>query len=318
MLQDNPYFRSASFEQVSSVICFLRSKGIVGAVAGRILTRNPRIVEHKVESMERTCKFFEDLGIGPLGLQSLLSKTHTRYVLRRGTDSLQKRFDFLQRIGLKKEDILKIIITFSNILFVSVERKMEPTLAFFERHGMSKEFFGRLVRLHPQVFGYSIDGSLTEKLEFVRRLGLSTDSKNGARAFQCWVTLKPKVLLSKWECLKRQGFSDPEVLKMVSLHPDILSRKEDSLKCKINYCKNVLNLDVQELAKYPAYFTHSLENRIIPRFSFLNELMEKGKRSKALALSSVIIPSDKVFERKYGPGYGKWKARYAVEKKAVV
>lgn len=80
-------------------------------------------------------------------------------------------------------------------------------------------------------------------------------------------TLKPKI-----EYLKSLGLSDKEVENMVIRSPGLLTFSvENNLVPKIEYFVEEMKGDLQEIKRFPQYFSFSLEKKIKPRHRILVE-----------------------------------------------
>lgn len=78
-------------------------------------------------------------------------------------------------------------------------------------------------------------------------------------------TLKPKI-----EFLKSLGFSDEEVESMVIRSPGLLTFSvENNLVPKFKFFVEEMNGDLEEIKKFPQYFSFSLEKKIKPRYRVL-------------------------------------------------
>ncbi|KAG9451358.1 hypothetical protein H6P81_011323 [Aristolochia fimbriata] len=78
--------------------------------------------------------------------------------------------------------------------------------------------------------------------------------------------------MPKLEYLRSLGFSYTDTVKMVLRSPGLLTFSIDkNFRPKVDYFLNEMKGDLEELKKFPQYFSFSLERKIKPRHRLLVE-----------------------------------------------
>ncbi|XVF03318.1 hypothetical protein REPUB_Repub04eG0250800 [Reevesia pubescens] len=138
----------------------------------------------------------------------------------------------------------------------------------------------------PRLLLSSVDTQLRPTLGFLTSLGLVMNSHTTLLLVSnVENTLKPKL-----EFIKSLGFDELEVNKMVVRSPGLLTLSiENNMRPKVEFFLEEMGGDLEELKRFPQYFSFSLENKIKPRHK---ALVEHGF---TLPLSKMLKVSDGEF-----------------------
>ncbi|XVE53212.1 hypothetical protein DITRI_Ditri02bG0185900 [Diplodiscus trichospermus] len=134
----------------------------------------------------------------------------------------------------------------------------------------------------PRLLVSSVSTQLRPTLCFLTSLGLVLNSHTTLLLVSnVENTLKPKI-----NFLQSLGFDEPEVNRMVVRSPGLLTLSiENNMKPKVKFFLEEMEGDVQELKRFPQYFSFSLEKKIKPRHRALVEHGFKLPLSKMLKVS---------------------------------
>ncbi|XP_058004857.1 uncharacterized protein LOC110649614 [Hevea brasiliensis] len=99
----------------------------------------------------------------------------------------------------------------------------------------------------------------------------------------------------KIDSLRRWGLSEDEILLAFRKHPLFMSLSEKTITKKMDFLVNKMGWQPAVIARYPAVFTYSLENRIVPRCYVIKVLLLKGLIKETISLLSILSPSDESF-----------------------
>ncbi|KAE8719790.1 myb family transcription factor family protein [Hibiscus syriacus] len=100
-------------------------------------------------------------------------------------------------------------------------------------------------------------------------------------SFQRGKPLKPKL-----NFLRSLGFDEPEVNRMAARSPGLLTLSvENNMRPKVEFFLGEMECDLEELKRFPQYFSFSLEKKIKPRHRALVEHGFKLPLSKMLRVS---------------------------------
>lgn len=215
---------------------FFRDKlGLSNDEVRKMLVKCPRIMEHKLEStMKPHLEFLELHGVKKEDLGKVVQSAPQTFQLSI-EETLQPRTAFLtDRLGISPEGLAKILVRQPSVLTYSIQF-MQQRIDFLIANGMPVENVAKAVVSHPQVLHYSVD-SMKQKLQYLREIGM-----------------------------ERQ-----QVAQSISRLPQLLALDvRHNMKPKYNYLQSEMGGTVQTLCSYPAYFSLSLLQRIIPRHRFL-------------------------------------------------
>ena len=87
-------------------------------------------------------------------------------------ETLEDKADWLQKeLSLHDKELSKMLSTQTNLLALSVEKKMKPKLAYLRQaYDLSDEELKKLLLRYPNIFQYSIEENLEPKLQFYSKL----------------------------------------------------------------------------------------------------------------------------------------------------
>ncbi|GAB2280261.1 Transcription termination factor MTEF1, chloroplastic [Dionaea muscipula] len=124
----------------------------------------------------------------------------------------------------------------------------------------------------PRLLICGVDDQLRPTLWFLRKLGFV-----GAHRITCQTTVLlvssiENTLVPKLEYMNSLGFSYSEVARMVVRSPALLTISiENNYRPKVEYFLHEMKGDVEEIRRFPQYFSFSLEGKIKPRHKLLVE-----------------------------------------------
>lgn len=96
------------------------------------------------------------------------------------------------------------------------------------------------------------------------------------------------------------GLSREEVLTIVQREPKVFTYRLEVTGKKIDYLLNVMNRDIQEVLIFPRFLAMSLENRMKPRFSVVDRLVERGLLKRTTwSVSTILKMSNKDFQTRF-------------------
>ncbi|OMO93219.1 Mitochodrial transcription termination factor-related protein [Corchorus capsularis] len=138
----------------------------------------------------------------------------------------------------------------------------------------------------PRLLLSSVTDQLRPALRFLTSLGLVVNSHTTLLLVSnVENTLKPKI-----NFLRSLGLDEPDVNRMVVRSPGLLTLSvENNLRPKVQFFLEEMGGDVEELKRFPQYFSFSLEKKIKPRH---RALVENGLK---LPLPKMLKVSDGEF-----------------------
>eukprot|EP00850_Spirogloea_muscicola_P020907 SM000230S07343 [mRNA] locus=s230:183995:187174:+ [translate_table: standard] len=296
---------------LTSKVELLLSLGLTPIALGKALARRPAILSYSTNHLQScpplnnppipglclqaAVNFLRDQGLSPSELGRLLQRFAEVLVLD-PQKKQQPMVDYLITLGVKREDIGKVLLRRPQVLAFSVEG-LHNVVDFLLSLGITPPHLARIVTAAPQVLTLSVEEKLKPMIAFLREVGV-TDQKDleklvwrNAQILCCSIekNLKPKI-----EYLKSVGIPDADVVRMIVMFPSMMGQAlETSIGAKHDYLVKVMGRSVSEVIDFPQYFGYSLEARIRPRHETLQEL---GIRT---SLASMLACVDEDFEARY-------------------
>nr|XP_010943536.1 transcription termination factor MTEF18, mitochondrial-like [Elaeis guineensis] len=183
----------------------------------------------------------------------------------------------------------------SILTYLNVGRKRLCRIINDDPHQLKKYVLGSKINRLPNS-GRS-EKSLGEKKKFLLRLGFVEKSREMEKALKVFRG-KGSELQDRYDFLVKTGLDPNDVSNMIKLAPQVLNQKTDVLQSKIDFLVINLGYPLSSLIAFPAYMSYTVE-RVKLRFLMYNWLRDRGKARPALALSSILACSDKIFTKKF-------------------
>lgn len=142
----------------------------------------------------------------------------------------------------------------------------------------------------PRLLVCSVDDQLKPALEFLKKLGFVGPKKITCQNTVLLVSNVDYTLAPKIDFLMGLGFEYDDVSNMVLRSPGLLTFSiENNFKPKTEYFQEQMNGRLEELRRFPQYFSFSLEGKIKPRHQTL------VKHGFSMRLSEMLRISDGEF-----------------------
>ncbi|KAK4779929.1 hypothetical protein SAY87_016035 [Trapa incisa] len=202
--------------------------------------------------------------------------------------------DCLSSFGLPRSSLGRILDMYPQLLTSDPYSDLYPVFDFLLNevrlpfHDIQKS----IVRC-PRLLICSVPDQLRPTLSFLRSFGF-----DGPHAITCQTTVLlvsnvKLTLLPKIEYLQGLGFQYRDVVNMCIRSPGLLTFSiEKNYKPKVDYFLGEMKGDLEELKRFPQYFSFSLEGKIKPRHM---QLVEHGLQ---LSLPEMLKISDGAFALK--------------------
>lgn len=200
--------------------------------------------------------------------------------------SAQERMDFLRGVGVKTEDLVKIIVKQPQILGYTIENNIKPHIDFLRGLGVPDSRLGQIITANPSFFSYSLELSLKPRVRFlIEEVGIKRTDLAKV------VILGPQTLRQPAEAMKSRleffskelGASKGNLVKMVTKHPQLLHYSiKDGIQLRINFLRSIGMNDadiVKILTRLPQILSLSVEKNLRPKYSYLVKELENGVES---------------------------------------
>ncbi|EYU28772.1 hypothetical protein ABFS82_12G100400 [Erythranthe guttata] len=220
----------------------------------KALNKNPNLRSAPLSTLHSTTQCLSSMGIEFSALGRILDM-YPELLTSDPYSDIYPIFDFLlNTVEIPFPDIRKSIIRCPRLLVSDPETQLKPAFEFLTRLGFSGS--SRLTSQTTVLLVSSVEFTLIPKIEFLLGLGLEYD----------------------------------EVKSMVLRSPGLLTFSlENNYKPKTEYFLEEMNGDLEEIKRFPQYFSFSLERKIKPRHMLLTE------HGLSMHLSEMLKVSDGEF-----------------------
>lgn len=178
---------------------------------------------------------------------------------------------WMRKLGLTEAEIVDIITQRPMVFNVPLETANAVSEWLQHELGWNGSMISNVLVRYPRLFGLSPFSNLSIKLAWFRSHSFSTVNISSA------LYSNPALFnnaIAHNECqiisLKAMGLSPEQVTKVFKRIPHLLMRDMEGniIQAKIHFLTQVMHMQVEELAAFPAFLTYSLMKRIGPRWGF--------------------------------------------------
>ena len=294
-------------DQVKDTLDLMNNIGLQGPFLAYILKRKPEVL-HRSSTVQEAFVLLSEIGMTFKDLRAVLLKWPGLVLADVGR--MQSMVDVLcdHDIGFEIQELRSLVRKAAWVLMYDVERDVRPLLRKL-REFIGSRGIKKMVRNTPHLFGADLD-AMDEVLHVLaNEVGL--DETGIAAVFQACPQLlavsTEDVILPALYFLKSLSIKENEIAKIVRAFPAILLLDVENemrrvveffkdrgvkyvghivshlppilsydlkldIEPKLEYLEKILNLAIFDVLRFPAYFSYSLEDIIIPRTTFLKSL----------------------------------------------
>nr|XP_029117028.1 transcription termination factor MTERF2, chloroplastic-like [Elaeis guineensis] len=287
-----------STKRIDAFLRSLRSQGFDDASLRTIVSRCPNWLNYSVErNLAPKFQFFRDLGFSGSNLSRLFLSSANVFSLSLHR-TIQPRLDFWMRLLGSKEHLVKLIKSNLWVINSSIERVIMPNLSLLRECGISDQRTARVLRRTPTFIRRSPKKfrALIERVE-----GMGVPRSSGMFLWALWVLnlVSEAKFNAKLRVMRSFGWSDVEFFAAFRKDPLFLSNSEEMLHAKMTFLVKEVGFEPVEVAFHPKPLTYSLEKRLMPRHRVMQMLKANELHSGRYQFSSILVPSDKLFMKKY-------------------
>ena len=256
------------------VVSYLISLGLHTKELEKVLVECEELFKRPIAKIVTRVEYLQsELGFDSAELRKLIDKEPT-VLLQQNRHSVP-RCRYLTQLGIPAESLPKVIRKQPQILQLSVSKGLGPRVDFFEKQLRIPEAeIPKLIERNPAVLTLSIENQIKPRLEYFKMLGIPDDG------LVKMIVRHPHLLHYSFEGLEEHinflasiGMTEQEMVHTVTRLSQIFSLSvANSLKPKFIYLTEELGGNVQTCVKFPAYFSLSLDKRIRPRHTYLQQL----------------------------------------------
>ncbi|KAH9773948.1 transcription termination factor MTEF1 [Citrus sinensis] len=178
---------------------------------------------------------------------------------------------YLLSLGLSRPAVGRILDMHPKLLTADIPRDLEPIIDFLlEEVLIPFNDLPKSLTRCPRILVSDLKTQLRPSFKFLVEFGFKGSHKINCQTTVLLVSSVERTLKPKIDFLKNLGLSDEEVERMVIRSPGLLTFSvENNLVPKVDFFIQEMKGDLDELKKFPQYFSFSLERKIKPRYRIL-------------------------------------------------
>ncbi|KAH7570084.1 hypothetical protein ACOSP7_018014 [Xanthoceras sorbifolium] len=201
--------------------------------------------------------------------------------------SLLSLESFFLSLGLSRPALGRLLDMHPILLTSDIHADIQPIIDFLLLEvGIPSRDIPKSITRCPRLLVSDVIHQLRPTFDFLRELGFVGNNRINCQTTLLLVSSVERTFKPKIEYLNSLGFSDEEVENMVVRSPGLLTFSVDNnLIPKVEFFREEMKRDLEELKRFPQYFSFSLEKKIKPRHRALVEHGFKLPLSKMLKVS---------------------------------
>ncbi|XP_027096620.2 transcription termination factor MTEF1, chloroplastic-like [Coffea arabica] len=205
--------------------------------------------------------------------------------------SLQSVEHCLSSMGIEQSALGRILDMFPQLLTADPSNQIYPVFEFLLNDvEIPYSDIRKCISRCPRLLVSGVESQLKPALEFLIKLGFVGANRITCQTTVLLVSNVDHTLTPKIDFLMGLGFEYNEVAKMVIRSPALLTFSiENNFMPKLEYFLEEMNGDLEELKRFPQYFSFNLEGKIKKRHRILVE------HGLSLPLSKMLTVSDGEF-----------------------
>ncbi|XP_043723152.1 transcription termination factor MTERF5, chloroplastic-like [Telopea speciosissima] len=283
-----------------AVLAFLRGIGLSESQLSVVISRRPIILTAGVESsLLPKVKLFESLGASGKELADLIASSASclsNSVDRRIVPCVDVLRDLLQddkkvRLALKRCPW---------ILSSNPDKVLRRNVGFLLQKGLEGPSLSTLIFKSPNILVMKLE-QLSVACQIVEQFGLACSSSPEAyaNALHVVTTVSKENLSKKLDIFSTYGFEESDKYVLFKSSPAVFRLNEENLKSKLDFFLSSMDNPRELLLKCPLIMGLSLEERLMPRYSWIQNLRSRGLVSKKIDYATAFCISEDKFVKRY-------------------
>ncbi|CAK9175858.1 unnamed protein product [Ilex paraguariensis] len=279
---------------LAPVVKYLQGMDIKPNDIPRVLERYPEVLGFKLEgTMSTSVAYLVGIGVARREIGGVL----TRYpeILGMRVGRVIKPFvEYLESLGIPKLAVARLIEKRPHILGFGLEERVKPNVKSLLEFDVRQTSLASVIAQYPEIIGIDLESKLQRQQVFLNSV-IGFGPEDFGRVVEKMpqiVSLSNTPVVKHVEFFKECGFSLEQVRKMVVGCPQLLALNLDVMKLSFVYFQTKMEMALDDLVTFPAFFTYSLESTIKPRHKMV---ATKGLKC---SLAWLLNCSDEKFEER--------------------
>uniref|UniRef100_A0A2C9V0V2 Uncharacterized protein n=2 Tax=Manihot esculenta TaxID=3983 RepID=A0A2C9V0V2_MANES len=285
-------------ERPDSVLRFLREHEFTNSHISQIIKIRPEVlIAHPEKTLLPKFDFLRSIGVSRSDLPIIVSRNPD--LLTRSLERcLIPTYEILKSVLVSDEKVVITLNRMRNRFFGVLQKRFSKNSSLLRELGISQSYISYLVRHSPKIMSQEV-GKFAEGVEKIIKLGFDPSKFIFVQAIRFLYPVSPKAWEHKMEVYRRLGFSEDEISSIIRKYPGCMAFSEKKVIGTINFLVCKMGWQRAAVTEFPLVLGLNLERRIMPRCSVLRVLLLKGLIKADTHLSSVLIPSEKLFLEKF-------------------
>lgn len=290
-------------DRADLVIAFFKNHGFSQTQISNIIGRVPSVLLSDPEkTLLPKLEFFYSKGFTSPDIAGVLSRSPTILDLSL-ENHIVPSFVFFKDLLGTDVDIVTAIKRFSGILCNDLDTYV-ANINTLRENGVPESYMVKFVKTQPRVF-MTDSVRFRRTVEEVKKMGFDPLKMKFVEAVYAMSGMSKSTWERKVNAYKRWGLSEAEILVAFKKHPLFILASEDKIERAMNFFVNKMGWESSLIVERPILVLLSLEERIIPRTSVINDLMSKGLVEKNIYLPTLFEYQEKKFLEKFVTPYKK-------------
>ncbi|KAJ9178537.1 hypothetical protein P3X46_010415 [Hevea brasiliensis] len=285
-------------ERPDSVLKLLREHGFTNSQICKIVRSRPKVLLAKPEkTLLPKFEFLRSIGVSRSGLSIIVSR-NPDLLARSLKHCLIPSYEILKSVLFSDEKVVRTLNHMGNRYFYSLQKRFSNNLSLLRGLGISQSFISYLVTQSPSVMCQEV-GKFAEGVKKVMKLGFDPSKLRFVEAVRVFHLMSHKTWEHKMQVYRRWGFSEDEIWLIFRKCPTCMAMSEKKVMATTDFLVCKMGWQPAAVARVPVILRLSLEKRVKPRCSVVRVLLSKGLIKADIHLSSVLLPSEKLFLERF-------------------
>ncbi|KAF7100336.1 hypothetical protein CFC21_101864 [Triticum aestivum] len=284
-----------SLSKPQATVAFLLGRGVPRSDIAVAVVADPSLLYASV-GMVLAPRFAElsELGFSPSQIVAILS-------IRR-TGALRGNLLFWFGIFDSYPKLLFLAKSNRELLSASIEKVIKPNLATLQECGISAPDIAVLSLYSCRLFTVK-PKFLVDAVARIEELGVQRSSWMFRRALAALAFKSKDVLARKIQFLHTLGFSQDDLVNIAKKAALVLALSDKKIQRSVGFLMKDVGLQASYIARRPALIMYSVERWLLPRYSLLKLLRQKGLLDVELDYYTMASLAEKKFVQNFVDPY---------------
>ncbi|KAF8408734.1 hypothetical protein HHK36_004802 [Tetracentron sinense] len=289
-------------DRADSVLSLFSNHGFTKTHISKLITRRPSLLLSDPEkTLSPKIDFLLSRGISGPELVKMVCRDPS--VLGRSVElQLIPSFDYLKSVLHTDKNVAATFKRTTWFVRTNLQQVIEPNIALLRAHGVPESRISTLLMNQPRALLQKA-GRFNEILEKIKGLGFDSLSSRFVLMIPVITGMTEITWQEKLAVYSRWGWSEEQIHSAIRKQPLCMITSEKKIMEVMDFLVNTMGLKSSVIANCPSILLLSLEKRIIPRCSVVQVLLSKGLIEKDFSISTLLIPSEERFLKKYVTKY---------------